>query len=72
LKFTRIAVGGREMAFHTETVNGVSYKFTGRFVTATYCATDGDKPDLIGRLIKIKENKWAAEMEAEFYLTCGC
>ena len=28
--------------------------------------------DLKGRLIKIKDNKWAAEMEAEFYVQCGC
>lgn len=71
-KLDRIAIGGKEIAFQTATVDGVSYKFTGRFLTLAYCETDGDTPDLKGRLIKIKDNKWAAEMEAEFYVACGC
>ena len=72
LKFTRIAIGGKEIAFQTDTVGGVSYKFTGRFRSDDYCEADGDKPDLKGRLIKIKDGKWAAEMKAEFYMMCGC
>lgn len=72
LKFDRIAVGGKEIAFQTATVDGVSYRFTGRFLNQAYCETDGDTPDLKGRLIKIKGNKWAAEMQAEFFLSCGC
>lgn len=71
-KFDRIAIGGKEIAFQTATVDGVSFKFTGRFVNQAYCETDGDVPDLKGRLIKIKDNKWAAEIEAEFYMQCGC
>lgn len=72
MKFTRIAIGGKEIAFQTAAVDGVSYKFTGRFLNEGYCDTGDDKPVLKGRLIKIKNNKWAAEMEAEFYVTCGC
>ncbi len=72
LRFDRIAIGGKEITFQTATVKGVSYKFTGSFLTTDYCESDGDMPDLKGRLIKIKDNKWAAEMVAEFYVSCGC
>jgi hypothetical protein len=71
-KLTRIAIGGREIAFQTDTADGISYRFVGRFTTAEYCETGGDTPDLKGKLIKIKDGKWSAEMEAEFYLQCGC
>lgn len=72
LRFERISIGNNKLVFQTATVNGVSYKFSGSFLTEAYCETDGDTPDLKGRLIKIKNNKWAAEMEAEFYMQCGC
>lgn len=66
----RIAIGGDNLAFQTATVDGVSYKFTGRFIARDSCG--GGTPNLKGRLIKIKDNKWAAEMQAEFYISCGC
>ena len=72
LKFTRIAIANREIAFQTATVNGISYRFTGRFFSEPYCEIYGDKSDLRGKLIKIKNGKWAAETDAEFYLVCGC
>lgn len=72
LEFTHIAIGGKEIAFQTATVDGVSYKFTGRFLSQGSCDRSDDRPVLKGRLIKIKGSKWAAEMEAEFSVTCGC
>jgi hypothetical protein len=70
--FVRIAIIGKEISFQTETVDGVSYRFTGQYHHVNYCETDGDTPDLIGQLIKIKDGKWAASMKAEFYVQCGC
>lgn len=75
LKFSRIAIGGREISFQTETVDGVSYKFTGHFPdyrAANYCEIDAPQPDLKGKLIKIKDGKWVAEMDANFYVACMC
>lgn len=74
-KFARIAVSNPEISFQTTTINGVSYRFTGRFRSLSlgdYCETDEDQPDLEGKLIKIKDGKWAAEMKAQFYISCGC
>ena len=73
--FARIAVSNRELSFQTKTINGISYRFTGRFRSSAlgdYCDTDVDQPDLEGKLIKIKDGKWAAEMNAQFYISCGC
>lgn len=73
--FSRIAVSNSEFSFQTKTINGVSYRFTGRFrslLLGDYCETDEDQPDLEGKLIKIKDGKWAAEMNAQFYISCGC
>jgi hypothetical protein len=72
LKLTRIALGDHQLAFQTETVNGVSYRFVGQFLSIENYGEAGSMPDLKGRLIKIRSGKWAAEMEAEFYLQCGC
>jgi len=75
LKFSRIAIGGREISLQTETVDGVSYKFTGKFPdyqSENYCDIDAPQPDLKGKLIKIKDGKWAAEMDANFYVACTC
>lgn len=72
LDFDRIAIIGKEISFQTETVDGISYRFTGQYHHVEYCETEGDQPDLIGRLIKIKDGKWAASMKAEFYVQCGC
>lgn len=70
--FSRIAINAKDISFQTETVDGVSYRFVGQYHHVDYCETDGSTPDLIGRLIKIKDGKWAAEMKAELYAQCGC
>ncbi len=70
--FARIAINAKIIAFQTETVGGVSYRFTGEYHHVDYCETDGTTPDLVGRLIKIRDGRWAAEMKAGFYASCGC
>lgn len=75
-KFTKIAVGINTIAFQTATVGGISYKFSGEFQDAGEPVDSrlGGKrhPDLKGRLIKIKDGKWAAETDAEFFYFEGC
>lgn len=71
-KFERIAVGNRQFSFQTATVDGISYKFTGSFPdTRDGSDSHSGGPDITGRLIKIRDNKWAAEMQAKFYAG-GC
>lgn len=65
-RFTRIAVGATTIGFQTEERNGVSYKLTGRFNNFDYCETDEALPDVMGRLVKLEKNKWAAEAEVSF------
>lgn len=72
-RFSRIGINGKTIAFQTETVNGVSYRFTGSYRSRDSCETDGPTPDLTGKLIKIKDGKWAASMKVGFYAEgCGC
>ncbi len=74
IEFKKIAVGNREIAFETEIDNGISYKFVGQFSSASEevaCESCEYPADLRGRLIKIKNGKVVAEMNAEFYVH-GC
>ncbi|MCC6328482.1 MAG: hypothetical protein IT174_08195 [Acidobacteria bacterium] len=71
-KFKRIAVAGKHISFQTETVNGVSYRFTGEYLALDYCETGGATPDVSGELIKIVNGRWAAAMKAKLYEECGC
>lgn len=71
-KFKRIAVAGKQISFQTETVNGVSYRFTGEYLALDYCETGGATPDVSGELIKIVNGRWAAAMKAKLYEECGC
>ncbi len=66
-KFKRIAIGGKEIAFQTEEVDGISYKFTGRFLDEEILEDDEFPSDLAGRLIKFKDGVWIASMHAKFY-----
>ena len=70
-KFTRIAIYDRQIEFQTETIAGVSYRFSGRYSTPEDYERDSSLSDLTGRLIKIKKGKWAAEMTAGF-MWPGC
>lgn len=71
-KLSRIAFVGRELAFTTRTVGGVSYRFVGQFTDWKNYTGDEELPSLTGKLIKIKNGKWAAAMEAKFYIQHGC
>ncbi len=71
-KFERVAIGGKHITFQTATIDGISYKFTGSFPDPhPHSDSHHGQPDIKGRLIKIKDKKWAAEIEAEFYVG-GC
>ncbi len=65
--FKRIAIGAKEITFQTEEVNGISYKFTGRFLDEEHIEGDEFPSDLAGRLIKFKNGVWIASMHAKFY-----
>jgi hypothetical protein len=71
-RFSRIAIFDRKITFQTNTVGGVSYRFTGEFWSGDSCELNGPTPDLTGELIKIKDGKWAAAMKANLYQGCGC
>lgn len=74
IRFNRIAVGDREIAFETEIVNGISYKFVGQFSDSSEvvtCESCEYPADLRGRLIKTKNGKVIAELDANFYVH-GC
>lgn len=73
-RFSRISISEKAMSFKTETVNGVSYRFSGTY-SSRYdyeCGINGETPRLDGQLIKIKDGKWAASMKTNFYESCGC
>ena len=72
-KVARISVGRNMIGFQTEERNGVSYRFTGKFNNFEYCETDEEQPDVVGRMIKFVNNRWAAEAEMNFFSGgCGC
>ncbi|MDI1241591.1 MAG: hypothetical protein PSX80_06685 [bacterium] len=72
--FTKIAVGNREIAFETTTVDGLSYQFVGQFPVLTEvieCEGCEYPANLTGRLKKLKNGKVIAEFDAKFYIG-GC
>ena len=74
-KFKKIAIFNREIAFTTEIVGGISYRFSGTYPNPDFCETSEteDLPDLKGKLIMIKDGKWFGETEVKFYADgCGC
>jgi len=71
LKFTRIAIGGRQLTFQTETINGVDYRFSGHFRTIDEYLPDQAMGELTGKLTKLKNGKAIASATVEFYMD-GC
>jgi hypothetical protein len=73
-KFVRLSIGNRQIAFQTESIGGISYKFSGnlRNIDDDSCPIGEDSTDLKGRLVKMKDGKKIAETETGFYVSCGC
>jgi hypothetical protein len=72
-KFIRIAINNRQISFKTEKINGVSYEFTGNYPKEEVSLNNSeDYVYLQGRLIKFKDGKRIAEIEAKFGAIDGC
>ncbi|CAN5287935.1 hypothetical protein BH20ACI1_BH20ACI1_18500 [soil metagenome] len=74
--FTRISLTNKLMAFETQTVKGISYKFSGKFLEkAPFWNFDSETPVLEGHLVKFKKGKKAAESNVRLQWYgggCGC
>lgn len=72
-KFTRINIAGKQISFETQTKKGISYQFAGKFIDERK-ATDEetDYPELVGRLIKMRDGKKIAQSKVSFGIMCGC
>ena len=71
-KFSRINISNRQISFVTESVKGISYKFTGAFLEEKDFYTIKDETVVLkGQLIKMKDGKKMAESKVKFgYLDC--
>lgn len=72
-KFKNVAISPTDIAFETETVRGINYKFVGSFPRGPFgesCAVTA--ADITGQLTKLKNGKRVATKKAEFLLDCGC
>jgi len=69
-KMAKLFAAGRQITFQTETREGVYYTFVGHFIDFQ---SEGEEtgPDLKGKLVKMKNGKPAAEMNAKFWVE-GC
>ncbi len=65
-KFTLIGIANRQIAFKTETKEGISYKFVGKLIKADY--------SIEGRLTKMRNGKKIAESNVQltFDERCTC
>ena len=75
-KFTKISLSSKTMAFETQAIKGVSYKFSGKFIEkAPFWDFDFETPVLEGRLVKSKNGKKTAESNVKLRWYgggCGC
>ncbi len=75
-KLRKIGVSNKAMAFETEKVKSISYKFSGKFIEkAPFWDFDPETPVLEGRLVKSKNGKKVAEnnVRLQWYGGgCGC
>lgn len=70
--FTRISVSSKRLKFETETIKGVSYKFTGKFVDEHLEMGDYTAyVSLEGTLTKMRDGKKIAEINVKFEVG-GC
>lgn len=75
-KFAKISLSHKTMAFETQTIKGISYKFSGKFIEkAPFWDFDYETPVLEGRLVKSKNGKKTAESNVQLRWYgggCGC
>jgi hypothetical protein len=79
--FVKISLSDKWIAFETEAIDGISYKFVGEFpdepekITVEYDDGSGaytDEAILKGRLVKMRNGKKIIEREVKFGYTIGC
>ncbi len=73
-KFAKISVNNKYMAFETQTIKGISYKFSGKFIEkAPFWKLYEQKPVLEGHFIKLSKGKKIAETDVRFiWYEGGC
>ena len=73
-KFAKINVNNKYISFKTQTIKGVSYEFSGKFLEkAPFWTLDEQKPVLEGRFVKLKKGKKIAESNVKFvWYQGGC
>lgn len=71
--FTRINISEKQLAFETEKLDGVSYKFSGKFIEkGLFWNLESRTPVLKGSLIKLLKGKKIAESKVSFMWYGGC
>lgn len=70
-KFKSVMVSPTFVAFETEAVRGISYRFAGKFSQTYQTMEEGGMANFRGRLTKLKYGKIVAAMDAAFYIG-GC
>jgi hypothetical protein len=70
--FVRVSISPKQLSFETEAIKGVSYKFTGKYVDEEikvkkdYGYEYTELVEIKGTLIKMRDGKKIAEIEAKF------
>lgn len=66
-----IGVHGKQIAFQTVIVDGMSYQFMGAQSSKQNCAKLAGRADISGKLIKVVDGKWVATTQVKLYEKCG-
>ncbi|HUR96974.1 MAG TPA: hypothetical protein VMZ26_02785 [Pyrinomonadaceae bacterium] len=72
ITFDSFFLDATRIMFETEPVKGESYVFMGSFRNRATCGIDLVEPGFNGYLLKLKDGKFVASMEASFYRVYGC
>ncbi|HEV2915696.1 MAG TPA: hypothetical protein VGX92_20615 [Pyrinomonadaceae bacterium] len=72
-RYITVSVSRRKFAFSTARVKGISYGFTGRFLRTDFVNADMDfdKPVLVGKLVKYRNGRKAAEANVKLSYFAG-
>ena len=76
-RFSRISIGNGQIQFETESIRGISYSFTGRFIeTRNFIHLEAGEVEKVleGRLIKKRKGKTIVERDVKFgwFFEMGC